>query len=79
MNNKELFYILMAGLGGYAAWLSIKNNRQQQAASDWLTAGAFGGGTYDFYGSPQPVDSVTAAIEKSNKMSADFFNLMGLS
>lgn len=54
MSNKELFFISMAALGGYSAWLSIKSEQSTQAQSDWLTRGAFSEGGYDFYGVGQP-------------------------
>jgi hypothetical protein len=52
MSKQTQEYILIGAalIGAYAAYLSIKEKKQQQAVSNWFTGGAFGNGTYDFYG-----------------------------
>jgi hypothetical protein len=47
--NKDLFYLVMAGIGGYAAWLAIQKHQQEQARSNWFIKDAFDGNAFDFY------------------------------
>jgi hypothetical protein len=50
MKTTEVFYLVMAALGGYAAYLAIKEKQQQQSQfSDLLDGGFSVPGTYDFY------------------------------
>lgn len=59
MNNKELFYLVMAALGGYAAYLSIKKHEQEKVINSDIFDGAFNDGSIDFYTSIDPLLGVT--------------------
>jgi len=60
MSNKELFYLAMAALGGYAAWLQIK---KQQYNAAGVNAGifdeAFNDGSVDFYNYIDPITGLS--------------------
>jgi hypothetical protein len=52
--NKELFYLAMAALGGYAAYLAIKEHYQKKQQFSGLLDGGFGvAGQYDFLSQQQ--------------------------
>jgi len=49
MNAKETFYIIMAAIGGYAAYLAIKDRQRVAGIDDSLFSEAFNDGSVDFY------------------------------
>jgi hypothetical protein len=50
MKTTEVFYLAMAALGGYAAYLAIKEKQQKKQQFAGLLDGGFSvPGTYDFY------------------------------
>ena len=75
--NKELFYIAMAALGGYAAWLSIKQNSAAVISQEQFLAGAFYGGIYDFYGNAQPFDDINYLVNLDNQQPTGLLSMLG--
>lgn len=72
MSNKELFYLAMAALGGYAAYLQIRKHGQKvSGVTARIFDEAFNDGSVDFYNQVDPLTGLTGSeFVLRNRLSA---------